>query len=108
MTDERIGELFGTDLVELFSRLNAYKFKYKPEALELYDGTKGVDDGTNIGVMAQELEQNPVTQNVVCEDENGYKNIEVGKLTAADTAVLSDVCKRLIDIEKRLEVLEGK
>ena len=109
-SDTRLKELFNgkEDIVELFSKINAYEFQYTPKALELYNGTKGVDEGTNIGVMAQELEQNPVTQNTVSEDENGYKNIEVGKLAAADTAVLSDVCKRLIDIEKRLEVLEGK
>lgn len=104
MKDERIGELFGKDLIELFSHLNAYEFKYKPEALELYEGTKGVDDGTNIGVMAQELEKNPITQNAITEDENGYKNIEVGKLAAADTAVLADVCRRLLIIEEKLGI----
>lgn len=104
MKDERIGELFGNDLIELFSHLNAYEFKYKPEALRLYEGTKGVDEGTNIGVMAQELEKNPITQNAVIEDENGYKNIEVGKLAAADTAVLADVCRRLLAIEEKLGI----
>lgn len=108
-SDERLKELFNNneDIVELFSRINAYKFQYKPEALELYNGTKGVDEGTNYGVMAQELEQSPITENVVSEDENGYKNIEVGKLTAVDSAVLSDVCKRLLEVEKRLDALEG-
>lgn len=103
ISDCRLKELFGTDdIVELFSHINSYEFKYTPEALKLYNGTKGVDDGTNIGVMAQELEQNPVTQNVVSEDENGYKNIQTDKLAATDAAVLADVCKRLIAIEERL------
>lgn len=103
ISDCRLKELFGTDdIVELFSHINSYEFKYTPEALKLYNGTKGVDDGTNIGVMAQELEQNPVTQNVVSEDENGYKNIQTDKLAATDAAVLADVCKRLIAIEEKL------
>lgn len=103
ISDCRLKELFGTDdIVKLFSRLNSYKFKYTPEALRLYNGTKGVDEGTNIGVMAQELEENPVTENTVVEDENGYKNIETDKLAATDAAVLADVCKRLIAIEERL------
>lgn len=103
ISDCRLKELFGTDdIVKLFSRLNSYKFKYTPEALKLYNGTKGVDEGTNIGVMAQELEENPVTANMVVEDENGYKNIETDKLAAADAAVLADVCKRLIAIEEKL------
>ena len=108
--NDRLKELFHSndDIVKLFSQLNAYEFKYTPEALKLYNGTKGVDKGTNIGVMAQELEANPVTQNTVVEDENGYKNIEVGKLAAADTAVLSDVCKRLLAIEQKLGMREGE
>lgn len=103
ISDCRLKELFGTDdIVELFSHINSYEFKYTPKALRLYNGTKGVDEGTNIGVMAQELEENPVTENTVIDDENGYKNIETNKLAAADTAVLADVCKRLIAIEEKL------
>ena len=107
---DRLKELFhgNDDIIKLFSQLNAYEFKYTPEALKLYNGTKGVDKGTNIGVMAQELEANPITQNTVVEDENGYKNIEVGKLAAADTAVLADVCKRLLAIEQKLGMREGE
>lgn len=108
--NDRLKELFNgnDDIVKLFSQLNAYEFKYTPEALKLYNGTKGVDKGTNYGVMAQELEKNPITENTVVEDENGYKNIEVGKLAAADTAVLADVCKRLLTIEQKLGMREGE
>ena len=103
ISDCRLKELFGTDdIVELFSHINSYEFKYTPKALRLYNGTKGVDEGTNIGVMAQELEKNPVTENTVIDDENGYKNIETNKLAAAEAAVLADVCKRLIAIEEKL------
>ena len=72
ISDCRLKELFGTDdIVKLFSHINSYEFKYTPKALRLYNGTKGVDEGTNIGVMAQELEENPVTENTVIDDENG-------------------------------------
>ena len=103
ISDCRLKELFGTDdIVELFSHINSYEFKYTPKALRLYNGTKGVDEGTNIGVMAQELEENPITENTVIDDENGYKNIETNKLAATEAAVLADVCKRLIAIEEKL------
>ena len=103
ISDCRLKELFGTDdIVKLFSHINSYEFKYTPKALRLYNGTKGVDEGTNIGVMAQELEENPVTANMIVEDENGYKNIETNKLAATEAAVLADVCKRLIAIEEKL------
>ena len=103
ISDCRLKELFGTDdIVELFSHINSYEFKYTPKALRLYNGAKGVDEGTNIGVMAQELEENPVTENTVIDDENGYKNIETNKLATTEAAVLADVCKRLIAIEEKL------
>lgn len=103
---DRLKELFNgnDDIVKLFSQINAYEFKYTPEALKLYNGTKGVDEGINYGVMAQELEKNPITENTVVEDENGYKNIQTDKLTATDAAVLSDVCKRLLVIEEKLGI----
>lgn len=107
LEESRLKELFNgkDDIVKLFSQINAYEFKYKPEALKLYGKEHGVDEGTNIGVMAQELEQNPVTENVVSEDEDtGYKQIEIGKLSAANSAVLSDVCKRLLAIEEKLGI----
>lgn len=107
ISDCRLKELFGTDdIVKLFSHINSYEFKYTPKALRLYNGTKGVDEGTNIGVMAQELEENPVTENTVIDDENGYKNIETNKLAATEAAVLADVCKRLIAIEEKLGLSE--
>lgn len=104
--NDRLKELFNgnDDIVKLFSQINAYEFKYTPEALKLYNGTKGVDEGTNYGVMAQELEKNPITENTVVEDENGYKNIQTDKLAATDAAVLSDVCKRLLVIEEKLGI----
>jgi hypothetical protein len=104
ISDKRLKELFNDDIVKAFANINSYEFKYKPEALRLYGESKGVDENTNVGVMAQELEQNPVTANTVTEDENGFKNIDTGKLAAANAAVLADVCKRLLAIEKQLGI----
>lgn len=107
LSDERLKELFpnSKDIVKTFSDINAYEFNYTPEALRLYEGTCGVDKGTNTGVMAQELEQNPLTENTVIEDENtGYKQIDTNKLTTTNSAVLSDVCKRLIALEQKLGI----
>ena len=109
VSDERLKDIFGSDdVVSNFAKINAYEFKYKPKALKLYKGTNGVDEGTNVGVMAQELEKNPVTENVVTENENGHKVLDTNKLTAANSAVLSDVCKRLINIERTLGIETDK
>lgn len=104
-SDERLKEIFGSDdTVANFAKLNSYEFEYKPEALKLYEGKYGIDEGTNVGVMAQELEKNPVTENVVTENEHGHKVLDTRKLTTANSAVLSDVCKRLINIERILGI----
>lgn len=110
ISDERLKELFKSDcdVVECFSKLNAYDFKYKPQALKLYGEEKSVDDGENVGVMAQELESNPITENVVSENEEGFKEIDTKKLTATNSAVLSDVCKRLLAIEQALGMTKGE
>ena len=109
VSDKRLKELFNDDIVKAFADINSYEFKYKPEALRLYGGaeggrSKGVDENTHVGVMAQELEQNPVTASTVTEDENGFKNIDTNKLSAANAAVLADVCKRLLAIEEKLGI----
>ena len=104
VSDKRLKELFNDDIVKAFANINSYEFKYKPEALRLYGESKGVDENTHVGVMAQELEQNPVTTSTVTEDENGFKNIDTDKLSAANAAVLSDVCKRLLAIEEKLGI----
>lgn len=104
MNEELLRNVFGNneDLIKEFAKIDAYRFKYTPEAQEMYGEERGVDNKDNVGVMAQELEENPVTSSVVSEDENGYKMLDTRKLAAADTAVLSDVCKRLLAIEEKL------
>ena len=103
MDNNKIEKLFGKDLVDTFARINSYSFNYTDEAQAEY----GVDAKTNIGVMAQELETNPVTENTVITDDNGTKHLVTEKLAAVDTAVLAEVCKRLVAIEARLDALEG-
>ena len=100
--------VFNDDIIDLFSKINAYDFAYTDKAKDLYLGNKGVDNDEHVGVMAQELQQNPITDSTVTKDENGYLSIDTKELTMADTAVLSDVCKRLLQVEERLNKLEAK
>ena len=53
-------------------------------------------DGCEINkALAQELEENPVTENTVIDDENGYKNIETNKL--------ENIHKNLLPILEKLQ-----
>lgn len=115
VSDEQISDeqlknksVFNDDIIDLFSKINAYDFAYTDKAKDLYLGNKGVDNDEHVGVMAQELQQNPITDSTVAKDENGYLSIDTKELTMADTAVLSDVCKRLLQVEERLNKLEAK
>ena len=110
VSDEQLKNksVFNDDIIDLFSKINAYDFAYTDKAKDLYLGNKGVDNDEHVGVMAQELQQNPITDSTVTKDENGYLSIDTKELTTADTAVLSDVCKRLLQVEERLNKLEAK
>ena len=110
VSDEQLKNksVFNDDIINLFSKINAYDFAYTDKAKDLYLGNKGVDNDEHVGVMAQELQQNPITDSTVAKDENGYLSIDTKELTMADTAVLSDVCKRLLQVEERLNKLEAK
>ena len=110
VSDEQLKNksVFNDDIIDLFSKINAYDFAYTDKAKDLYLGNKGVDNDEHVGVMAQELQQNPITDSTVAKDENGYLSIDTKELTMADTAVLSDECKRLLQVEERLNKLEAK
>lgn len=110
VSDEQLKNksVFNDDIIDLFSKINAYDFAYTDKAKDLYLGNKGVDNDEHVGVMAQELQQNPITDSTVTKDKNGYLSIDTKELTMADTAVLSDVCKRLLQVEERLNKLEAK
>lgn len=63
-----------------------------------------IEGFTGITEAAEELKQNPITENAVIDNQH----IVPEKLVAIDTAVLAEVCKRLIAIEARLDAIESK
>ena len=77
-----------------YANLNAYLYKYKPELVKTAKGRLGMDGKEHVGVMAQELEKNPVTAGAV-HDENGIKTVDTRQLTMANTATLADIAKEV-------------
>ncbi|MCQ2587934.1 MAG: hypothetical protein MJ174_07450 [Treponema sp.] len=107
MSNELIKNLFGdnTDIVNAFSKIDAIKFKYNEKAHSIApNGENGIDADVHIGVKAQDLAKNPVTASTVIEDENGFLAVDTGELTLANSAVLSEICKRIEVIENILGV----
>lgn len=111
LSDEDIKSIYpdmSDEMIQWFSQINPIKFTYKEEAQELYkDEGKGVDDNEHIGVKAQELEKNPITAGTVETDEHGFKEVDTRHLAFADTAMISELCRKIIEIEKKLSLLEG-
>jgi hypothetical protein len=77
-----------------YANLNAYLYKYKPDLVKTAKGRLGMDDKAHVGVMAQELEKNPVTAGAV-HDDNGIKTVDTRQLTMANTATLADIAKEI-------------
>ena len=106
-SDERLKNIFGEneDIIKIFSKINAIEFKYNDEAKEIPDAEEhGVDDDLHLGIKAQDLEKNPLTESAVSEDEHGHKMVNTDELTMANSAVISEICKRLEAIEKVLDI----
>ena len=106
-SDERLKRIFGDnpDAIQAFARLDSIKFTYNDKAKEIHPNEEnGVDNDQHYGIKAQDLEKNPYTTAVVSEDPNGYKQINPAELTSANTAVIAEICKRLLIIEKVLGI----
>lgn len=95
------------NISDVFSKIDAYLFKYNDKAQKLYSGSPEVDDKAHVGIMAQELAQNPITENAVDKDENGYLEVNTEQLIMALTAVVADISKQLIEIKDEIENLKG-
>jgi len=106
-SDERLKRIFGDnpDAIQAFAKLDSIKFTYNDKAKEIHPNEEnGVDNDQHYGIKAQDLEKNPYTAAVVSDDPNGYKQIDPAELTSANTAVIAEICKRLLIIEKVLGI----
>ena len=106
-SDERLKNIFGEDedAIKCFAKINAIKFTYNDKAKEVHPGEEnGVDDDVHYGVKAQDLLKNPLTESAVSKDASGYLQVDPSELTMANSAVISELCKRIEILEKILGV----
>jgi hypothetical protein len=92
-SDERLKKnvkLADDDATKTLGKLNAYRFDYK-------DPRHGA--GNQLGVMAQELEKAGLGH-VIIEKPEG-KAVNTGRLSLANTAMLSSLNKRLTQLEDK-------
>lgn len=107
-SDERLKNIFGDneDAIKAFANLNAIKFTYNDKAKDIPGAEeKGVDDDVHYGLKAQELASNPLTESAVKKDPiSEYLEVDTKELTMANTAIISEICKRILIIEKVLGI----
>ena len=107
-SDERLKRIFGDneDAIKCFADINAIKFTYNDKAQEIPGGEeKGIDNDPHYGVKAQELAENPLTESAVSKDPiSEYLQVDTKELTMANTAIISEICKRILIIEKVLGI----
>ena len=95
-------------IIENFAKISAIDFKYKPDAQKEYAGCCGVDNKEHIGVIAQELEENPATEGTVSTNEKGDKQVNTAQLTMADTAAIAELSRRVLALEEAVKNLNRR
>ena len=106
-SDQRLKNIFGDDedAIKAFAKIDAIKFVYNEKAHQIHpNGEHQVDYDPHYGVKAQDLAANPLTSSCVEKDENGYLCVNTPELTMANSAVISEICKRIEVIEKVLGI----
>ena len=58
-SDERLKEMRKEGgVADAMAKIDAYLYRYRPEAREMYGGSHGIDGKEHVGGMAQELAEN--------------------------------------------------
>lgn len=84
-----------SELKKLLSKIEPYMYDYKNPEQE--------GKGTRLGVMAQDLEKSSMGKDMVMEDENGNKRIDLNKVASAALASASNLMDRVEKLEKKLK-----
>lgn len=103
MSDENLKEVNpDIDILDDYSKIDAYAYRYNNKAHQLYGNEKGVDNELHVGPMAQELASTNSTKAAVSRDSNGYEEVDVRKLTLSNTAAISELVRKVESLEKML------
>lgn len=102
------GEDIDDKIIENFAKISAISFEYNDEAKSKYGDDRAVDDSQHIGVIAQELDENPVTEGAVKTNENGDLEVDTRHLTFADTAAIAELSRRVLALEEVVKELKNR
>lgn len=86
------------NISDALKNIDTFLYKYKKGAQDAY----GVDDKKHVGIIAQQLEENPVTKSAVETMDDGHKEVNINELTMQNTAMLADVVRRIEKLENKI------
>ena len=90
------------DLTKIFADIDTFLYKYKDDVQEAYNESGKTDDKMHVGVMAQDLQDNPITRDCVREDENGLLEVDTQRLCLTLAGIVAQLCKKVEELEARL------
>ena len=96
------GDSLDDKIIDNFAKISAISFEYNDEAKSKYGQEKAVDDNQHIGVIAQELKANPITEGAVKTNENGDLEVDTRHLTFTDTAAIGELSRRVLALEEAI------
>lgn len=102
------GDSLDDKIIDNFAKISAISFEYNDEAKSKYGQEKAVDDNQHIGVIAQELEANPITEGAVKTNKNGDLEVDTRHLTFTDTAAIGELSRRVLALEEAVKELQQK
>ena len=102
------GDSLDDKIIDNFAKISAISFEYNDKAKSKYGQKKAVDDNQHIGVIAQEIEANPITEGAVKTNENGDLEVDTRHLTFADTAAIGELSRRVLALEDAVKELQQK
>ena len=103
MSDENLKEVNpDIDILDDYSKIDAYAYRYNNKAHQLYGNEKAVDDELHVGPMAQELASTDSTKAAVNKNADGYEEVDIRKLTLSNTAAISELVRKVESLEKML------
>jgi hypothetical protein len=86
--------------VQAQASIPAYSFKYREPFASQHGGER------RVGVMAQDLERNPLYASSVKTGPDGYKRVDSGQATMANIAADAEMARIVSDQERRLRAVE--
>ena len=82
-----------SELDKLLSKLEPYIYKYKNQEKH--------GKGKRLGIMAQDLEKSEMGEDMVGEDSEGVKNVDIGQVATSALAAAKNLMDRVESLEKK-------